>query len=224
MTTITTNYTLASLPQCGSMLISISISFFHCIRLNCHLTLLCLLGFPLELTDVGSALDKVFHSYSWRKHELSWGQVFCFFLPFSLSSSFSDSLLSWLMTSISSYKLHTCPVHILSDNTKLSRPCRRTKLQATYIHTHTHIYREKFAINLHAMLEENPQLPLQSTLWFCCCCFFCLFGIYPHWIIILSVLTYAVWCKTKNQLHLRLWPAEGEQSRRERERKWGARA
>lgn len=118
------------------------------------------------------------------------------------------------MTSISSYKLHTCPVRILSDNTKLSRPCRRTKLQAT--HTHTH--REKFAINLHAMLEENPQLPLQSTLWFCCCCFFRLFGIYPHWIIILSVLTYAVWCKTKNQLHLRLWPAEGEQSGRERER------
>lgn len=138
MTTITTNYTLASLPQCGSMLISISISFFHCIRLNCHLTLLCLLGFPLELTDVGAALDKVFLSHSWRKHELSWGQVFfCFFfLPFSLSSSFSDSLLSWLMTSISSYKLHTCPVHILSDNTKLSRPCRRTKLQATHTHTH----------------------------------------------------------------------------------------
>lgn len=81
---------------------------------------------------------------------------------------------------------------------------------------HTHREREKFAINLHAMLEENPLCPLQSTLWFCCC-FFCLFGIYPHWIIILSVLTYAMWCKTKNQLHLRLWPGESKVEVRERE-------
>lgn len=73
------------------------------------------------------------------------------------------------------------------------------------------------------MLQENPLRPLESTLWFRIC-FFCLFCIYPHWIIILSVLTYAMWCKTKNQLHLRLWPGKGEQIGRKKEREeWGAR-